>query len=187
MTGESLLHNSGFPIKTDVIGIRFVAVIGRRGEVGKDNRLLFRLKADMANFRKITAKTPLVMGRKTWESFPKRPLPGRPNIIASRNLEFEAPGAFVFSSLPPALAAARAMAAKAGVGEVSVIGGPEIWAGSLDLATHMTLTEVDAEAEADAFFPKFDRKEWREVSAARFEKDESNQAAFVIRELERIP
>jgi dihydrofolate reductase len=78
------------------------------------------------------------------------------------------------------------MAAKAGVAEVCVIGGPEIWAASLDLATHMTLTEVDAEAEADAFFPQFDRKEWKEMSAVRFGKDENNEAAFVIRELERI-
>jgi dihydrofolate reductase len=84
------------------------------------------------------------------------------------------------------VAAGRAMAAKAGVTEVCVIGGPEIWVGSLDLATHMTLTEVDAEAEADAFFPKFDRSQWRETSAVRFEKDKDNEAPFVIRELERI-
>jgi dihydrofolate reductase len=162
-----------------------VAAIGRRRELGVKNRLLFRLKADTAYFRKVTARTPLVMGRKTWESFPKRPLPGRPNIVATRNLEFEAPGAFVFSSLPPALAAARAMAAKAGVGEVSIIGGVAIYAASLEVATHMSLTEVDAEREADVFFPEFDRKEWREVSAQRFEQDADNEAAFVIRELER--
>jgi len=186
VNGESLLPNSAFPNEADVIGVRLVAVIGRRGELGKDNKLLFRLKADMANLRKITAKTPLVMGRKTWESFPKRPLPGRPNIIATRNLAFEAPGAFVFSSLPPALAAARAMAAKAGVSEVSVIGGAEIYAAALPMATHMTLTEVDAEADADTWFPKFDRREWREVSAVRHERDADNEAAFVIRELERI-
>ncbi len=169
-----------------MIGMRLVAVIGRRGELGKNNKLLFRLKADMANLRKITAKTPLVMGRKTWESFPKRPLPGRPNIIATRKLDFEAPGGFVFSSLPPALAAGRAMAAKAGVAEVSVIGGAEIYAAALPLATHMTLTEVDADADADVWFPEFDRAAWREVSAVKFGKDADNEAAFVIRELERI-
>jgi dihydrofolate reductase len=162
-----------------------VAVTGQRGELGFENRLLFRLKADMANFRKITAKTPLVMGRKTWDSFPKRPLPGRPNIIATRNLEFKAPGAFVFSSLPPALAAARAMAAQAGVPEVAIIGGAEIYTAGLGLATHMTLTEVDAEREADVFFPEFDRKVWREVSARSFEQDADNEAAFTIREFEK--
>jgi dihydrofolate reductase len=162
-----------------------VAAIGRRGELGKDNKLLFRLKADMANFRKITEKTPLVMGRKTWESFPKRPLPGRPNIVATRNLEFAAPGAFVFSSLPPALAAARAMAAKAEINEVSAIGGAEIYAAALEIATDMTLTEVEAEREADAFFPEFDRKMWTEISARRVEKDADNEEAYVIRELRR--
>jgi dihydrofolate reductase len=174
-----------FPNSNDEIGVRIVAAIGRRGEVGLDNRLLFRIKTDMANFRRITARTPLVMGRKTWESFPKRPLPGRPNIIASRNLDFQAPGGFVFSSLPPALAAGRTMAAKAGVGEVALIGGGEIWTAGFDAVTHMTLTEVDAEREADAFFPEFDRRAWREVSAQRFEKDDDNEAAFTIREYER--
>jgi dihydrofolate reductase len=182
---ESLVTSYVFPNTRDEIGVRIVAALGRRGEVGRGNRLLFRLKSDMTNFRTITAKTPLVMGRKTWESFPRRPLPGRPNIVATRNLEFTAPGAFVFSSLPPALAAARAMAAQAGIGEVSVIGGSEIWAAGLEIATHMTLTEVEAEREADVFFPKFDRKAWREVSARKFEKDDDNEAAFTIREYER--
>jgi dihydrofolate reductase len=174
-----------FPATADTIGVRLVAAIGRRGELGFENRLLFRLKADMASFRKVTAKTPLVMGRKTWESFPKRPLPGRPNIIATRNLAFEAPGAFVYSSLPPALAAARAMAAAASIPEVSIIGGAEIYAAGLAVATAMTLTEVDATREADVFFPTFDRSEWREVSSTRHEADADNEAAFTIYELER--
>ena len=179
------MPSSTFPISNDPIGVRIVAAIGRRGELGFENRLLFRLKADMANFRKVTARTPLVMGRKTWESFPKRPLPGRPNIVATRNLDFLAPGAFVFSSLPPALAAARAMAAQSGISEVSFIGGAEIYAAGLDLATHMTLTDVEAEREADVFFPAFDRKAWREVSTVRIEPDADNEVACVIRELER--
>ena len=172
-------------MSNDPIGVRIVAAIGRRREVGFENRLLFRLKADMQNFRRITAKTPLVMGRKTWESFPKRPLPGRPNIVATRNLDFVAPGAFVFSSLPPALAAARAMAAKAGISEVALIGGAAIWEESFAAVTHMSLTEVDAEREADTFFPEFDRSAWKEVSARRVEKDADNEEAYVIRELER--
>lgn len=179
------MPTSTFPISNDDIGVRIVAAIGRRWELGFENRLAFRLKADMANFRKVTAKTPLVMGRKTWESFPKRPLPGRPNIVATRNLEFVAPGAFVFSSLPPALAAARAMAAQSGIPEVSIIGGAEIYAAGLEVATHMTLTDVEAERDADVFFPEFDRNAWREVSAVRIEADADNEAACVIRELER--
>lgn len=179
------MASSTFPISNDPIGIRIVAAIGRRRELGAENKLLFRLKADMANFRKVTARTPMVMGRKTWESFPKRPLPGRPNIVATRNLDFQAPGAFVYSSLPPAVAAARAMAAQADVPEISIIGGAAIYAAGLELATHMTLVEVEAEREADVFFPDFDRSEWIEVSALRHEADADNEAAFVIRELQR--
>jgi len=176
---------STFPATADSIGVRIVAAIGRRGELGRDNRLLFRLKADMANFRRLTAKTPLVMGRKTWESLPKRPIPGRANIVATRNLDFLAPGAFIYSSLPPALAAARAMASASGVPEVSIIGGADIYAAGLSLATYMTLTEVDAEAEATVFFPQFDRSIWREVSSVRVAADADNEASFVIREFER--
>jgi dihydrofolate reductase len=176
----------GFPNTADRIGVRIVAAIGRRGELGFENRLLFRLKDDMANFRTVTRAKPIVMGRKTWDSFPKKPLPGRPNIIATRNLAFDAPGAFVYSSLPPALAAARAMAAKSGRSEVCIIGGAEIFAAGLDIATHMSLTEVEAEAEASAFFPDFDRKAWRETSLRRIEAGEGNEAPCVIRELERV-
>ena len=179
------MPSSTFPVSNDPVGVRIVAAIGKRRELGFQNRLLFRLKADMANFRAITAKTPMVMGRKTWESFPKRPLPGRPNIIATRNLDFMAPGAFVYSSLPPAVAAARAMAAQSGIAEIAIIGGAEIYAAGLEFATHMTLTEVDAEREADVFFPDFDRSEWIEASSVRHEADADNEAPFVIRELRR--
>jgi dihydrofolate reductase len=176
---------SASPPGQDKTGLRIVAAIGQRGELGLDGRLLFRLKADMANFRAVTAGKPVVMGRKTWESLPRRPLPGRPNIVATRNLEFMAPDAFVYSSLPPALAAARAMAAKSGVGEACIIGGAEIYGAAMDAATSMTLTEVSAETDADVFFPEFDRALWREVSSRRVEADADNEVAFVIRELEK--
>jgi dihydrofolate reductase len=177
--------SSTFPATADSVRVRIVAAIGRRRELGLANRLHFRLKADMANFRRVTAASPLVMGRKTWESLPKRPIPGRPNIVVTRNLDFSAPGGFVFSSLPPALAAARAMAAAAGSGEAAIIGGADIYAAGLDLATHMTLTEVDAEREADVFFPEFDRSQWRETSATFVAADADNEAPFTIREFER--
>lgn len=167
------------------MSVSLVAAIGRRGELGRDGELVFRLKADMANFRGLTRGKPLVMGRKTWDSFPRKPLPGRPNLIATRSLDFQAPGAFVYSSLPPALAAARAMAAKAGIDEVCVIGGAEIYAAALPVADRLWLTEVDAEVEADAFFPDFDRRAWRVVSSVRFAAGEGNDHPFVIRELVR--
>ncbi len=159
--------------------------VGRRGEIGRDGGLLFRLKADMANFRAVTAGKPLVMGRKTWDSFPRRPLPGRPNLVVSRNSGFQAPGGSVWSGVPGALAAACAMAARSGVDEVCVIGGADIYAASLPFATRLYLTEVDAEAEADVFFPSFDRTEWEETSARRVAQDADNVASFTIRDLGR--
>lgn len=173
------------PLPADPVSVSLVAAIGRRGELGRGGELVFRLKADMANFRALTRGKPLVMGRKTWDSFPKKPLPGRPNLIATRNLDFLAPGAFVYSSIPPALAAARAMAAKMGVGEVCVIGGAEIYAAALPVADRLWLTQVDAEVEADVFFPAFDRSQWREASAMRVAAGDGNDYPFVIRELVR--
>ncbi len=169
----------------DPVGLSLIVAMGRRREIGRAGRLLFALKADMAHFLKATAGKPLVMGRKTWDSLPKRPLPKRPNIVATRNLAFMAPGAFVFSGLPPALAAARAMAARTGAGEAVVIGGAEIYAAALEEADRIWLTDVDAEAEADAYFPDFDRGGWREVSAVSMGRDADNAHTFVIRELVR--
>jgi len=169
----------------DAVSLSLVAAIGRRGELGVSGGLVFRIKADMLHFRKATAGKPVLMGRKTWESLPKRPLPGRPNLIATRNLAFLAPDAFVFSSLPPAVAAGRAMAAKMGVTEVCVIGGAEIYKAALPLADRLVITDVEAEVEADAFFPAFDRSEWREVSAQRVEADADNEFSFTIRDLVR--
>lgn len=167
----------------DPIGLTIVAAMGRRREIGKDGGLLFRLKSDMMHFRDVTGSKPVLMGRKTWESLPKRPLPGRPNVVVSRNPDFDAEGGLVFSSMGLGAAAARALADNASVEEVCVIGGGQIYAAALPIASRMWLTEIDAETDADTFFPDFDRDQWREVSAVRHERDEDNEAPFVIREL----
>lgn len=169
----------------DPIGLTIVAAMGRRREIGRDGSLPFRLKSDMMHFRDVTGGRPVVMGRKTWDSLPKKPLPGRPNVIVSRNPDFEAQGACVFSSIGLAAAAARALADNLNVEEVCIIGGGQIYAAALPLVKRMWLTEVDAEADADVFFPAFDERAWKEVSAVRHEADADNEAAFVIRELVR--
>ncbi|MEZ5938921.1 MAG: dihydrofolate reductase [Hyphomonadaceae bacterium] len=162
-----------------------MAARGRRGEIGRDGGLLFRLKGDMAHFRAATRGRPVVMGRKTWDSLPKKPLPKRPNIVLTRNTDFFAPEAFVAPSLSVALQTGRAMAALSGAGEVCVIGGAEIYAAALPFADRILLTEVDAEAEADVFFPALDAAMWREASAVRTEADADNEAAFTVRDLRR--
>lgn len=161
-----------------------VAQAANRG-IGFRGGLLFRLQQDMAHFRAVTRGKPVVMGRKTWESLPKRPLPGRPNVVITHQTSLMAPGGYVYADVAAAIAAARSMAARLGVGEACIVGGAEIWAVTLPMADMLWLTEVEAEPEADSFFPAFDRGEWRETSARRVEKGEGEEAAYVIRNLVR--
>jgi dihydrofolate reductase len=171
----------------DPIRLTLVVAAGRRGEIGLRNGLPFRLKDDMAHFRAVTRGRPVLMGRKTWESLPKRPLPARPNVVVTRRHDLRAEGAFVATSLAVGIAAARAMAARLGVEDVCVIGGAEIYAAMLPLASRLWLTEVEAEVEADAFFPPFDRSGWKEEAATSFPAGGGNEYAFTIRDLRRLP
>jgi len=129
--------------------LTLVAAVARDGAIGRDNGLLWRLPEDMARFKALTLGKPVVMGRLTWESLPERfrPLPGRRNLVVSRREQALA-GAEVFASLDAALAAC------AGVAEVCVIGGAEIYALALPRAQHLALTEVDADyPDAHRHFP----------------------------------
>ena len=158
--------------------VSLIAAVGRNGAIGKGNRLLWSLPADMAYFKAVTLGRPVIMGRKTWESLPPRfrPLPGRQNVVVSRNLAYAAPGAAVAHSLAEALALA-------GPGEVFVIGGAELYGQALELARRLYLTEVDDTPEADAFFPDFDRSCWPETRRAGHPVEDGRPAfAFVLRE-----
>lgn len=169
----------------DPVGLTVVAAMGRRGEIGRDGGLLFRLKDDMLHFRRVTKGRPVIMGRKTWESLPKKPLPGRANLVISRNAALQPEGAHMFSSLPVASAAASAIAGQNKVQEACVIGGGQIYAAAMPIASRLWLTEIDAEADADVFFPEFDRSEWNEVASSHVAKDDDNEAPFTIREFVR--
>lgn len=140
--------------------LALIAACARGGVIGIANRLPWHLPEDMKFFRETTRGKPVIMGRKTWESLPDafRPLPGRRNIVVSRNPGFEAPGATVVAGLPEALAAA---------GDVDiafVIGGAELYRQALPLADRLLLTEIDRAYEGDAFFPDFDRSTWTETA-----------------------
>ena len=140
--------------------LALIAACARGGVIGVENRLPWHLPEDMKFFRETTRGKPVIMGRKTWESLPAafRPLPGRLNIVVSRNPGFEAPGASVVASLPEALAAA-------GDAEIAfVIGGAELYRQALPLADRLVLTEIDQPYEGDAFFPDFDRSLWHETA-----------------------
>lgn len=133
-----------------------IAAVARNGAIGKDNQLLWHLPEDMKFFRETTRGATVMMGRKTWESLPERfrPLPGRRNIVITRQPDFVAAGAEIASSLDQALALA-------GDGRVFVIGGAEIYAQAMPRADEVIVTEVDVAPEADAFFPRIDAADWQ--------------------------
>jgi dihydrofolate reductase len=136
--------------------VALIAAVARNGAIGKNNALLLHLPNDLPRLKRITLGHTVVMGRKTWESI-GRPLPGRRNIVVSRNPRWSAPGTEAVLSIPAALA----LAAEAP--KIFVLGGAEIYAQALPLADELILTEIDADLEGDAFFPVWDRSQFREV------------------------
>ena len=155
-----------------------VVAVARNGVIGRDNALPWRLPSDLAHFKKVTMGRPVVMGRRTYESIGK-PLPGRKNIVVSRNPAFMAPGCTVVPSLDEAWRAAGE------AGEVCVIGGTTLFEETLPLADVIHLTEVEANVEGDTYFPAFDRRDWDSREIARHPADERNAYPIRILELAR--
>jgi dihydrofolate reductase len=139
-----------------MIRIALVVARARNGVIGRDGDLPWRLKSDMAFFKAITMGKPIVMGRKTWESLPRKPLPGRLNLVVTRQDGLAAEGAEVCSTVNAALDRACEQAAADGVEEVCVIGGAQIYAATLDRADRLYITEVEADPDGDAVFPALD-------------------------------
>lgn len=140
--------------------LSLIAAVARNRVIGKDNQLLWHLPEDMKYFRETTRGKPVIMGRKTWESLPEkfRPLPGRHNIVVSRNPAYDAPGATLATSLEAALAAAG------NTDEVFVIGGEALYRLALPKAQRLYLTELEQAYDGDAFFPGIAGGEWTERS-----------------------
>ncbi len=151
--------------------VSLVAAVARDGGIGLGNELLVRLPGDLPRFKRITLGTPIVMGRKTWQSI-GRPLPGRRNLVVSRDASFAADGAETAASLDDALA--RAAPAPL----VHVVGGAAIYALALPIADELQLTEVDAAFPADTFFPAWRRAEWQLVAHEPHETAEGLRYAF---------
>ncbi len=137
-----------------------IAAVARHGAIGAKGTMPWRLPADLAHFRRTTLGCPVVMGRKTWDSLAPRfrPLPGRRNIVVTRNAAWRAEGA------EPAASLGEALQRLAAAPRVFVIGGGELYAQALPRADLLVLTEVDGEFEADTFFPAWDRQRFEEVS-----------------------
>lgn len=134
--------------------LTLIAALARNRVIGCDNRLPWRLPADLRFFKQMTLGKPLLMGRRTWESI-GRPLPGRRMIVLSRDPDYFAPGCVVAPSLEAALWEAGS------VNEIMVIGGALLYAQTVPLADRLYLTQVDAEIAGDAWFPQWEPQEWR--------------------------
>ena len=145
--------------------IIFVVAIAENGVIGAGNGFPWRLKSDMARFKALTIGKPVIMGRKTFETL-RRPLPGRTNIVITRDADYRANGAIVTTSAADAGAVARGDALRRSVAEIAVIGGAEIYRQWLDRADRLEITEVHARPEGDTHFD-IDRAEWDEVERIR--------------------
>ncbi len=161
--------------------IVFVVAVARNGVIGRKGDLPWRISSDLKRFKQITMGKPVIMGRKTWESLPRRPLAGRLNIVITRHHDYSAPGAVIAASVEEALAEARQTEAE----EICVIGGSEIFQAFLPRADRLYLTEVELEPEGDAVFPPLDFSEWLETSRETHARAEGDDAGFVLRVLDR--
>jgi len=153
--------------------VSLVSSVARDGGIGHAGDLLVRLPGDLPRLKQLTMGAPIVMGRKTWDSLPRRPLPGRRNIVVTRDPVWQAEGAERAGSVEEALSRAG------DVPRVFVIGGNEIFARALPLADELELTEIDAEFPADAFFPPWNRADFRQTAREAHATPEGLRYSFV--------
>ena len=138
--------------------VTLVLAMAENGVIGNKGGLPWHIPDDLRRFKQLTLGKPCIMGRRTWESLPRKPLPGRTNIVVTRDKGFSAEGAVVVHSLEEALALTQ------DAPEVAIIGGAELFKQAIPFANRVDLTEVQAEIEGDTRMPAFDRTIWRERS-----------------------
>jgi dihydrofolate reductase len=165
-------------MQTDRPPLVVIAAVARNGVIGRDGQLPWHLNADMAHFRNLTSGCPVIMGRGTWDSLPLRfrPLPGRTNIVVTRDAAWAADGAIAAATLEAALYRAR-QTCQPGQ-RVFVAGGAQLYAQAMPLADELELTEVHAEVDGDARFPDWNRDQFREIRRIRNAASASNTMAF---------
>lgn len=155
------------------------------GVIGRAGALPWHLKSDLRKFRELTIGKPVIMGRATWDSLPKRPLPGRTNIVLSRDGRFAPSGAVACENFSEAVQIGREQADDDGVDEVCVIGGAALFEMAMPKAQRLYLTEVAARPDGDVLFPAFDESAWRETYRESYPAGPDDEYPFVFRVLER--
>ena len=165
--------------------VSLIAAVADNGVIGKDNDLVWSLPDDMSFFKASTSGRHVIMGRRNYESIPHkfRPLPGRPNVVMSRNKEYDAGDAALTTSLEAALDVAR----KAGETEAFIIGGGQIYSIALEagLIDTMFITHVHGEPDGDALFPEFDREQWTLRVLDDHPSDDRHEFSFTICQYDR--
>lgn len=163
------------------MNITIIAAIARNNAIGYENKLIYWLPDDLKRFKKLTTGHTIIMGRKTFESFPKGALPNRRNVVLTHQMGLSFSGAEIFSSLQGALKSCRVDE------DVYIIGGASVYNEALPYAHHLCLTEVDDQpAEADAYFPVLNKQEWTEVSREEHPTDDKHPFPFAFVDYERI-
>lgn len=152
--------------------LSIIVAIAKNSAIGKGNNLLCHISEDLKYFKKTTLNSPVIMGRKTWESLPKKPLPNRENIIISRNPYYKAEGGRLITSLD------EAITLRNDERECFVIGGEEIYRALLPYCQRLYITQIDKEFEADTFFPTLDLNNWEEVSKSETHYDINQNIGF---------
>ena len=142
--------------------ISLIVAVSRNGAIGLNNQLPWYLPEDLKYFKSVTMGKPLIMGRKTFDSI-GRPLPGRANIVLTRDPQWTSDGVKVVQSVEQALVAGEIACEAADVDEIMVIGGEQIYRMTIDLADRIYLTQVDTDVEGDAFFPDIDFNNWSQT------------------------
>ena len=166
--------------------IALILARAANGVIGADGGLPWHISDELKYFKRVTMGKPLLMGRKTFESI-GRPLPGRPNIVITRDQDYTAEGVDVMHDLSSALARAEQLAAASGADEIMVIGGGEIYALALPMADRIYLTEVQLEPDGDAFFELPDKTDWIESCREAHPATEENEVAYSMVVLDRRP
>ncbi len=166
--------------------ILLIAAVAENGVIGANGAMPWRLKSDLRRLKALTLGKPVVMGRKTFDSI-GRPLPGRTNIVVTRDPDFRSPGVVVTGAVADAMAIATGDALRRFATEIAVIGGTEIYAQSIGSADRLEITEVHARPDGDTYFPAIDASDWEEVARQRNSAGPDDSADFSYVTFRRVP
>jgi dihydrofolate reductase len=156
--------------------ITLVVAVASNGVIGSDGGMPWKLSGDLKRFKADTMGRPVVMGRKTWAAIGKA-LPGRDNIVITRDVAFKAEGAFVASGIISAMLLAEVMAQQRGADDIAIIGGGEIYRQRFDRADRLIVTHVDGVLEGDTVFPEISSETWQEIESEAFPAGEKDSHA----------